>query len=45
MASLSFDANSAEITSRDPIPAGIYEALICDSEVRRLAPGTARAST
>ena len=42
MASLSFDANSIEITSRDPIPAGIYEALICDSEVRPTRSGNGK---
>lgn len=42
MASLSFDANSVEITSRDPIPAGIYEALICDSEVRPTRSGNGK---
>ena len=42
MASLSFDANSVEITSRDPIPAGIYEALICGSEVRPTRSGNGK---
>lgn len=42
MASLSFDANSVDITSRDPIPAGIYEALICDSEVRPTRSGNGK---
>ena len=42
MASLSFDANSVEITSRDPIPAGVYEALICDSEVRPTRSGNGK---
>ena len=42
MASLSFDANSVEISSRDPIPAGVYEALICDSEVRPTRSGNGK---
>ena len=42
MASLSFDANSVEIASRDPIPAGVYEALICDSEVRPTRSGNGK---
>ena len=42
MASLNFDANSVDITSRDPIPAGIYEALICDSEVRPTRSGNGK---
>ena len=42
MASLSFDANSIEISSRDPIPAGVYEALICDSEVRPTRSGNGK---
>ena len=42
MASLSFDATSVEITSRDPVPADVYEALITDSEIRATRTGNGK---
>ena len=42
MASLSFDATSIDTSSHDPIPAGVYEALITESEIRATRAGNGK---
>ena len=42
MASISFDATTVEITSRDPLKPGTYEAVITESEVRPTRNGTGK---
>lgn len=42
MASLNFDATSIDTSSHDPIPAGVYEALITDSEIRATRAGNGK---
>ena len=42
MATLSFDATSIDTSSHDPIPAGVYEALITDSEIRATRAGNGK---
>jgi len=42
MASLNFDATTIDTTTHDPIPAGTYEALITDSEIRATRAGNGK---
>ena len=42
MATLSFDATSIDTSSHDPIPAGVYEALVTESEIRATRAGNGK---
>ena len=42
MASLNFDATSIDTSSHDPIPAGVYEALVTESEIRATRAGNGK---